>query len=202
MGAFDDIIQAYGNPQGSIPAAQARFSRAPISFLNALAKNFDPRVPSIPTLIGRTLVPPSPPPPSGGYNPRSRSITLTVTPISTYEQMQHIANHEDVHAVLDSIGRRRAPLPPSANSLPPDDLEKRYNFAPLDIETRWDMSHRAGQFNAEIPAYLTAYRPGEIYGVNPDMAKQWVDSYSKTLPDDARSKIVRLGAISRGQAGK
>lgn len=49
---------------------------------------------------------------------------------------------------------------------------------------------------------MTAYRPGQIPAITPDMAGRWVNAYSKTLPDDAKSKITRLGEISRAVASK
>ena len=179
MGAFDEIITKYGSPQESIPAAQARFSRAPISFVDfaTLARNLGPFT-------------------VGGYDRSSKAIQIA--PSASFGLTQGVVRHEDVHALLDSIDRGRTGLPPSLHSIPPTVLDRVSGSAPIDLDQVGSRSYGGGHFNSEIPAYMTAYSPGQLKGITPDMAQRWVNAYSQTLPDDARSKILRLGEISRG----
>jgi hypothetical protein len=110
MGAFDDIIQKYGDPEGSVPAAQARFSRAPIFFekLADLAKDpvksgVTPEALKLFERMGTT----------GSYGSTSKQIKLAIPPTDSFESVQSAVRHEDVHASLTvSAGGERRCHPP------------------------------------------------------------------------------------------
>lgn len=192
MGAFDDIIAKYGNAQVSAPTALTRYGKAQPSAVTAFAR-FSRRPISFHPSAFPTL------PPAGLYDSTRKSITVNFTPDAVFERIQGVIRHEDAHAVLDSVGRSGTALPPPLRVIPPNPLQfANANLPSTSLDQTWTASGRAGGFDAEIPAYMIAYRPGELPGITPDMAERWVNAYSKNIPNDARNKIVRLGEISRG----
>src|SRR6185437_9513293 len=130
MGAFDEIIQKYGHSQGNIPVAQARLSHVPISFV----------APSTITSV-TSRDPGLYNPPSGLYDQKSKSIKIDPTPTSTFRQIQSVVRHEDVHAMLDSIGRAATQLPPALWNIP-----KTLSEPALSLLPAWFRSGMAGNF--------------------------------------------------------
>lgn len=204
MGVFDDIIEkygplfsaTYGNPKGGDPDAYARFSRAPINF-----KDFGMLMRSIgggAQFQGATN-------PSGEYLPGDKRISVTVPPGSSFDDVQNIIRHEDTHATLDKVGRVDSIIPQNLLATPPTTRIDKFFMGLMGpsnsgLVDSWLNSRRGGEFNAELPAYMTAYRPGELPGVTAPQSESWVNSYAPTLPSQARDQVLRMNKISLGAA--
>lgn len=135
----------------------------------------------------------------GLYHPDRKNAEVILPPQNpTWADLQGTIHHEDTHAALDQAGKSMADFAdnlftqrtdPSAIGMGPHPI----TFM-LDA---FDDSRRMGNAYSELPAYMTAYKPGEIQGITPEMAADWLQRYISSLPSNAGKTVSRISESNK-----
>lgn len=112
-----------------------------------------------------------------GLISKNRAGTIKVDP-DTPEGIHQTIRHEDVHALMN-----REQLP----EIPPG------------ILTAFNRSGRAGVPETEIPAYMTAYSPGQVPEFTPDKRQIYMQAFLSNL---MKSNPVLGGSLSKIAFGR
>lgn len=167
-------------PGLGLASAQSRFTKTPITFDMRLRSRTGP-------------VP-------GRYYPNPSDIVIYPTKDASYQDINSVIHHEDTHALLDKSGAQG-----SRGSLDRDLMRIPGAISPLGMEQflpeNFGMSGQPGFFSSEWPAYMTAYKEGEMPDITPEMAASWLFRYADRLPTDAKRMLMRIAASHQAVQG-
>jgi len=96
----------------------------------------------------------------------------------SYKDLAHIIHHEDVHALLD-------PLP---------DLRPLGGAIDQKARAAWTRSDRGGHITMELPAYMIAWRPGDLKGFSTEDRNAWLKKFLPTMPPKTQAMMLRIMA--------
>lgn len=114
------------------------------------------------------------------YNKPSAKIILRPTASSSFGENERVLAHEQIHALLDKYGN---PVPNTPNT-------------PL-IRNLFNESDRAGNPDREIPAYMGAYKEGQVDFVTPQDRQDFVQKYIEGLPKPAQDVFNKIMKSAR-----
>ena len=114
------------------------------------------------------------------YNKPSAKIILRPTASSSFGENERVLAHEQIHALLDKYGN---PVPNTPNT-------------PL-IRSLFNESDRAGNPDREIPAYMGAYKEGQVDFVTPQDRQDFVQKYIEGLPKPAQDVFNKIMKSAR-----
>ncbi len=106
---------------------------------------------------------------------------------ASWEDINRAIHHEDIHAAIG--GNRGTLYPPLVNPGTGDRSS---------VMAAWEQSNRIGDPLRELPAYMGAYKPGDLQGVTPEMASAWISKYADQLKPEMKEKLMRIA--SSGQS--
>lgn len=131
--------------------------------------------------------------------PQRMSATATGNP--NWKEMQHTLAHEAIHKV---VGDNRGMIPIGDAVLPePSQFEEMAGYPPHTQEKDiWDMSQRQGDPDREIPAYMSAYKPGELLGVKPEDAEEYVSRLIPKMTPKSANTLQRIRATHKAVQGQ
>lgn len=148
------------------PTAQARFTQTPIG-MGSQANG--------PSDMGQSV--PHQDPVTGQYNSGGQ-ITTYSAPNATYNDLQTVLAHEQIHALLNSMQSDKGPT---------------YNVPGGDTAIdAFRSSHRSGSPSIELPAYLGVYKPGQIKGVSAQDANTYMQQMIQSLPPSIGAILQRI----------
>lgn len=118
---------------------------------------------------------------TGGYYSRPNpKIVVRPTASSSFGEEGRVLAHEQIHALLDKYGN---PVPNTPNT-------------PL-IRNLFNESDRAGNPDREIPAYMGAYKEGQVDFVTPQDRQDFVQKYIEGLPKPAQDVFNKIMKSAR-----
>lgn len=190
---YDDAIQNIVNA-----TAQSRFTKTPINISNPnkvidlINKNLGFKTDAQSSDFNEVG-------PRSSYSPETNQISIGLGPNPTYNDFANDLSHENIHAVL-----KRQPY---QLSFQPKDYIKnlaRNFFSPLEERalSGFAQGNRAGNANLELPAYMGAFKPGELKGINDDDRMMFLRSFLPTLNDTQRNLLVRIIVNNAAAQGK
>lgn len=111
---------------------------------------------------------------TGSYQPGQISIELGKD--ATFKDLNGTALHEQIHDLLNSSDQGSA-----------------LNGLYFDLINKYYKSKRAGSFNDEMPAYMGAFKPGEIKDVSMDQRNSYIkDLLNSKISDTVKTKYRRM----------
>ncbi len=175
-GVYDEAANNINEPR----MAQSRFTRTPITIERKSSAN---------SIVGD----PNNVISTGVYRPDNNQINVQLPQSKpSWSDMQNTIHHEDIHALLHSIKRDRSILPPEMLRIPSNEMRSGVKGIDTFLPENFGMSDRAGNLNAEIPAYMGAYQQGQIPKVTPEMSKDWIQRYIQSLPSIVGNQYRRI----------
>ncbi len=153
--------------------ADSRFTRTPISI-----ENYDQNKPTNVT---------------GAYDPGDAVISVNASGQPTYADLMNTISHEDIHSLLDDDHRHQVGVVPQAGARDPSSVVNYLGsmFAPpAEAAGRgFQEGKRSGVMGDELPAYVGAYKTGQLAGFTPEQRAQWMRMYTPSL-DAARQRTM------------
>jgi len=186
--------------------AYSRFTRAPIKL-----SNYDRIIQAIHDKLDwlgakpTTRPTPTPDNPSSGeYDPSKHQIFVNLHgQHPTYSDMQTTLHHEDIHAALAQyLGANKAPTPNIIDTSSFGNMLKSlWSMPSVNAVDAFYRGHRAGDPALEVPAYMGAYKPGELPGMTPKDREMYLHGLYATLPDGLTRLLKRIVASHDASQG-
>ncbi len=191
MATFQELLdQAVRNITNT--TAQSRFTRTPIrinntdqtvaSLLNSL-KEFNPTINQTPSEGAST----------GTYTPSNQNIDVSLYGNNpSYKDFAGTLHHEDIHALLDKSGNT-APKVDITNAPILDQLKELFYYrTPEQATQAFNKGNRSGDIKEELPAYVGAYKPNELPGMDEAARQRYLNLLRNNLPENGRQSLTRI----------
>lgn len=95
----------------------------------------------------------------------------------SWASLQNTLHHEDVHALMNTFEGPALPDSPK-------------------VMQAWSKAKPLGAVNAELPAYMVAFKEGQIPGITKADRDQWLQQWAAQIPGAQREKVMRMAAGS------